>query len=387
LSSPSPCSIESLSKGYVLRGQGQCECRINLYVPLIAPVGGAKDMVINRALKALSIPQEDISGCTVVSDRGLMHELGDRPGDKRSDPRVPGPKKKLLVSEEMGDLLKKASIENSTLFGTFTNFWDKNQKAVSDAKGRQEADCRLSWVGGIPIKKNAPEEFAEAFGSQSAKGLLSRMILGYTDQKFRYRRGWRPRYQSPELNEDFTTSETAPSVFGLEPEAEAMWDTWDRPQDEDGRLRYNLMKVALLTASGNRESVVSVRCMRCAITLMDWEAALRDVFKPGVAENTQAAKFTETAVRTLARLGAASRPINWKTIANNYDWVERFSAQIVNWGISSLIEVGKLVEVPSLITKKWGSYIMLNDFTLAGVERIRIAIGNQENEPRRRRKR
>jgi hypothetical protein len=365
-----------------------CETRINLFVPLIAPVGGAKDVVIDRARRVLGIPPEDVSNCTVVSDRGLMNEIGDRPGEKRGDQRIPGPRKKLLVSKEMGDTLRKASIENSTLFGTFTNFWDENEKAVSDSKGRQEANCRLSWIGGIPIRANAPEEFAEAFGSQSAKGLLSRMILGYTDQKFRYKRGWKPpavpeQISDPTVDfssavENFAKDIPAPCVSRITPEAEAMWDTWNCPQDEDGRLRYNLMKWALLTASGNREDTVGVECMGRAIIFMNWEARLRDVFKPGVAENSQAAKFAEVAIRTFARLNAAFKPVNWKTIANNYQWNERFGSQVVTWGIRSLIEAGKLVNVQAPKTGRHGSHVMLNDFTVEGVNRIKTAMGEVE---------
>ena len=373
-----------------------CETRINLYVPLIAPVGGAKDVVIDRARRVLRIPAGDVTNCTVVSDRGLMNEIGDRPGEKRSDPRIPGPRKKLLVSKEMGDTLRKASIDNSTLFGTFTNFWDENKKAVSDSKGRQEADCRLSWIGGIPIRTNAPEEFAEAFGSQSAKGLLSRMILGYTDQKFRFKRGWKPpAAQEPIANptddfstaiETFANNLTAPCVSQIAPEAEAMWDTWNCSQDEDGRLRYNLMKWALLTASGNKDDTLGVECMRRAIIFMDWEARLRDVFKPGVAENSQAAKFAEVAIRTFARLRAAFKPVNWKTIANNNQWNERFGAQVVTWGIKSLVEAGKVVNVPAPKTGKGGSHVMLNDFTVEGIGRIKAVVGQgDDGKPRPRR--
>ncbi len=79
-----------------------CETRINLYVPLIAPVGGAKDVVIDRARRVLRIPAEDVSNCTVVSDRGLMNEIGDRPGDKRKRSPNPRPKKEAPGIERNG---------------------------------------------------------------------------------------------------------------------------------------------------------------------------------------------------------------------------------------------------------------------------------------------
>jgi hypothetical protein len=222
------------------------------------------------------------------------------------------------------------------------------------------------------------------------------MVLGYTDQKFRFRRGWKPP-AAPEPvaapTDDFSTAVgtfadniIAPCVSQIAPEAEAMWDAWNCSQDEDGRLRYNLMKWALLTASGNKDEMLGVECMRKAIIFMNWEARLRDVFKPGVAENSQAAKFAEVAIRTFTRLNAAFKPLNWKTIANNNQWNERFGAQVVTWGIKSLVEAGKVVNVPAPKTGKGGSHIMLNDFTVEGIGRIKAVIGQgDDSKPRPRR--
>jgi hypothetical protein len=110
------------------------------------------------------------------------------------------------------------------------------------------------------------------------------------------------------------------------------------------------------------------------------------VFKPGVAENSQAAKFAEVAIRTFTRLSAAFKPVNWKTVANNYQWNERFGAQVVTWGIKSLVEAGKVVNVPAPKTGKGGSHVMLNDFTVEEIGRIRAVIGEADDgKPRSRR--
>lgn len=75
---------------------------------------------------------------------------------------------------------------------------------------------------------------------------------------------------------------------------------------------------------------------------MEWQIALRDVFRPGEAMNL-GAEFRAVALRALERRGAAHGYINWKRLAHDLKWGDKFWDWVVSAGISSLIGVGELI--------------------------------------------
>jgi hypothetical protein len=324
--------------------------RINLYVALIAYVGGGKNVAMERARRVLSLGKmgDRWEPLTAASDRGLMNAIGDKPGKKKSEPRVPGPNKMLLMTNEMSEMLKKASIDKSTLAGTLCDLWDQNEKKIADRNGVQSCDCRVSWIGGVPVARERPEEFAEIFGSETARGLLSRIILGYSAVKFNYKHWEPPAHEinvPPEDDYDFTTAIEAPNVSRISDRAEQMYDAWQTAADDSGRLRYNLMKVALLTASCNKDAEVTSEGMAAAIRFMEWQVRLREVFKPSVALDTAEAKFAEQAMQTFIRKGGQQNPINWKRISNDRKWGDRYGDRLVASGIKWMIETGRIYPV------------------------------------------
>jgi hypothetical protein len=163
--------------------------RINNYVILLAPPGGGKNLAIKRALALVGLSKEHFKKSAPVSDRGLMQLVGHRVENKRNGEKnvTPGPRKLLLVTNEAANVLKKANIKNSSLGATLCELWDENEYAPADRSGEHGCNCRLSWIGGLPIKREHPEEFGEYFGRETGRGLLSRTILGFSDMKFNYR--------------------------------------------------------------------------------------------------------------------------------------------------------------------------------------------------------
>jgi hypothetical protein len=324
--------------------------RINLYVALIAHVGGGKNVAMERARKMLNLGKmgDRWEPLTAASDRGLMNAIGDRTGKKKSDPRVPGPSKMLLMTNEMSEMLKKASIDKSTLAGTLCDLWDQNEKKIADRNGVQSCDCRVSWIGGVPVAKERPEEFAEIFGSETARGLLSRIILGYSATKFNYKHWEPPAHEISVASEgdyDFTSHIEAPNVSRMSGGAQQIYDAWQTAADASGRLKYNLMKIALLTASCNKDAEVKPEGMAAAIRFMQWQVRLREVFKPSVALDTAEAKFAEQAMQTFIRKGGQERPINWKRIANDRKWGDRYGDRLVANGIKWMIETGRICAI------------------------------------------
>lgn len=331
--------------------------RINLYIGLIAPVGGGKNTAITRACTLLNLKKKlDWRVTTASSDRGLMGIIGDRTEGKGANKRtVPGPTKMLLRTNEMRGTLKKAAIEGSVLADMLCEVWDSGQWECSDKTGSQACDCRLSWVGGIPVKDDSPEEFADAFGRETSHGLMSRMLLGYAaGEKFDGSKPWeyeipaavRKAVYDPGLWDDALNSMIATSTYetvgSIAPEAESLYISWVNPMDVDGRLKYNLMKVALLTASANLESEVSIECMQAAIAFIEWQCRLRGIFKPSEAKDTPEAVLGEVMMDKFHKLAALGQePIKWRRVAHDMKW-RKHGPNLVKRTVEGLVAMGEL---------------------------------------------
>jgi hypothetical protein len=342
---------------YVPMPDEMCRTRINLYVGLIAPVGGGKNTAITRACRLLDLKKKlDWRVTTASSDRGLMGIIGDRTEGKGSNKRtVPGPTKMLLRTNEMRGTLKKAAIEGSVLADMLCEVWDSGQWECSDKTGSQACDCRLSWIGGIPVKDDSPEEFAEAFGRETSNGLMSRMLLGYgAGEKFDGSKPWDPEVivgiretsYDPGLMDDAINSMLAASTYqtvgSIAPEAMALYTAWVNPIDADGRLKYNLMKVAVLTASANLESEVSVQCMQAAIVFIEWQCTLRQVYKPSEAKDTPEAVLGEIIMDKFHKMAALGQePIRWRRVAHDMKW-RKHGPSLVNRTVEGLVAMGEL---------------------------------------------
>jgi hypothetical protein len=312
-----------------------CGTRINLFVGLIAPVGGGKNTAITRACRLLDLKKKvDWRVTTASSDRGLMGIIGDHQEGKGSNKRtVAGPTKMLLRTNEMRGTLKKAAIEGSVLADMLCEVWDSGQWECSDKTGSQACDCRLSWIGGIPVKDDSPEEFADAFGRETSNGLMSRMLLGYAaSEKFDGSKPWshevpigiQSTCYDPGLMDDLVSpmvpTERYQKVESLDPAAQRLYTAWVNLVDIDGRLKYNLMKIALLTASANLDSEVSVGCMEAAIAFIEWQCRLRGVFKPSEAKDTPEAVLGEIIMDKLHKLAALGQePIRWRRVCKGKD--------------------------------------------------------------------
>lgn len=331
-------------------------CRLNLYTCLIASKGGGKDQARHRALAMLDMRENnDYLVAVPASDRGIQVLFGDQPPLKRGEPRVSGPRRMLLVTEEIEEILKKGSIDKSGMFQTFCTLWDGNTKTFADRTGKSTVNCRLSWLGGIPLNADSAEKFSEIWGETSTHGLLSRFLLGYSGVKWNYRK-WSPppiKHCEQEIDLDGESVALTPEdwhpptlVEKMSPEAEAFYGAWEST-DESGRDKYHLHKVALLTASANDEKIVSLACMEAAARFMAWQARLHEVFKPGIAANYIEAKASERILDTLRRKDARGETnpdgyIAWRRVSHDNKWTSAFGANLVARVISGLIDCGEL---------------------------------------------
>jgi hypothetical protein len=321
--------------------------RINGYVILLAPPGGGKNVAIKRAMQMTNLPKELFRKAAPVSDRGLMSLIGHRKEKKRGgvEQTIRGPRKLLLVTNEAANVLKKANIKNSSLGSTLCELWDENQYTAADRHGEQPCDCRLSWLGGLPIRRDHPEEFGEYFGRETGRGLVSRTILGFSDAKFNYKR-WTPpsRWSKDEQGDFDEMAFLNPGQVEICCEAEQMLDAWKaNDEEEEGRFKYNATKVALLAASANGDKEVGIECMKAAIEFAEWQGRLREVFTIGVAaEFSLEAQFAEALIGALKQKGGDKKFIAWRRLAHDRKWVERFGPRVVNTTVENLIKSGMI---------------------------------------------
>lgn len=340
--------------------------RINMYVAIAGGVGSGKNEAMKRAVKVRGLTEgQDWKKSELASNRGLMNVIGERIAHKgRETEKVPGPKKFLLRTNEIVAIFKKGAIDNSTLFEMLCDFWDENEASVPDKKGTQDANCRLSWMGGLPIK--GPEDFAKVFGKQTSFGLMSRFIFGYSTEAWE----WQP-WDAPVKHEEWTPADDNTPFPAAESRVDSfsegalkMMEEWKpvaRAADPSGRLLFNAKKVALLTASANGDKTVGAECMARAIKFMNWQIALRSWFKPSEA-NTDSAAFGEKVMRHFEKVSAKALVdgkqktshyeivngevrLNWKRIAHDAKWAKQDGAWMLHSTMQNLLRVGELVAI------------------------------------------
>ena len=110
-------------------------------------------------------------------------------------------------------------------------------------------------------------------------------------------------------------------------------------------MKFYLMKVAILTASANGDALVTDEGMQAASKFMAWQAKLREVFKPGLAEDIVDARATERIINTLRRKAENMGDddyIPWRKVSHDCKWVESFGSTVVDRVLNSLINCGEL---------------------------------------------
>jgi len=342
-----------------------CGARMNIYCALIVKPGGCKNETIRRSLIVTRLtPGHEYMKSAPGGDAQLIGLLGDRPNRKNADSpeeRIPGPSRMLLVTNEIGDVLSKTGIDNSTLASRLCDFWDDSEYTKLVGKDQVHVDCRLSWLGGLPASLDKPDKFSEYFGGETNFGLYPRFIFGYSGTKFNFRDWEPPVHSGSPSSATLTTEDDAAEylasfdnndttvVHRISPEAMKLWEEWapgGNPDDE-GRIKYNGKKIAILKACFNCEHEVSPKRMKQSIMFMQWQVRIRQIFKPGVAkEINREAWFTEHLIPALERAGAYERFVSWRRISLRNHWDEKIDAGVQIRTVENLVKLGRLIEEP-----------------------------------------
>jgi hypothetical protein len=310
--------------------------RSNLYVCNIAGVGTGKSVALKRALQSVFLPEGCVIKSAGSSDRGMIKILGDTGSTQ------------ILAQDEFRHMMSKMATPGSGigLTAVACQLWSDNNAGAADKHGNEECDARLSILGNLPCA--TPNEFAKIFGTETTKGLADRFIYGYADEKYDYR----PAIISRELYQVRPVEITYPGP---------VWtrvDAWKMINDRrDTRLGENAMRVALVTAACNGETVIGDECLTAALSFMEWQEKLRGVFKPGMAENPEAEAMTDIADCLFKHLqqqlaanivpagGEDVRDLNWTKILNSGSFYRKYGVTLINRVKKGLLEEGIIAEI------------------------------------------
>jgi hypothetical protein len=211
-----------------------------------------------------------------------------------------------------------------SLASILCELWSNDNASANDKKGVDECDVRLSILGNLPC--DTPADFTSIFGSQTTKGLADRFVLGWTRDAY--------DYQPVEIKKQW---------IDVRPCSIPNW-AFERKRDwalgHAGRRRLGeiALRVALITSVMNDDLELKEDCLEKALKFADWQERIRDVYKPGMAENKEAECF-EAIVGLLHQHGTGV-DIHWAKTINSKGYYRRFGSTLINRVKDSMVKEG-----------------------------------------------
>jgi hypothetical protein len=299
-------------------GLKPCDTRGNvrgtLYTANIAGIGTGKTVSMQRAVDSIMVPE----GCTMRtvtgSDRGVLKALGSTGTTT------------VLLQDEFRNLMSKMATPGSgiSLASILCELWSSDNASASDKRGVDECDVRLSILGNLPC--DTPADFTSIFGSQTTKGLADRFVLGWTRDVY-----------------DFQPVDIKKQFIDVRPCTIPNW-AFERKRDwalgHAGRRRLGeiALRVALITAVMNDDLELKEDCLEKALLFAEWQERIRDIYKPGMAENKEAECF-EAIVWLLHQHGTGV-DIHWAKTINSKGYYRRFGSTLINRVKDSMVKEG-----------------------------------------------
>jgi hypothetical protein len=293
--------------------------RPTLYTCNVGTPGRGKSRGTTRVESILGVAPEKIKKQTPGSDRGLFEILG---ASKKGTPELTSV---CLLQDELRNLLRKGQIQGSTLNQTLCTLFYEDEAGCADKKGVLTVNSRLSILGQLAVE--TPSEFAELFGSESQAGLFSRFLLIPEPPSWVWDNKWIPE-ESP-LRISANTRTRIPD-----------W-AWDRLKQwqaevegkDRGRLGEIAMRVALISACANGDTVVNAECLEAALRFGEWQERVREVYKAGVAETLEA-RCTSAILDVLEAAGIdeETKLPNWvkiRPIRQAKNWDKKFGGPML----------------------------------------------------------
>ena len=301
-------------------------CRISEYGCLLSLVGAGKDSAIDRARAVFGLEGDNdlIAKYAPSGERSIAMLVGDKADPENKGKRIPGDRRKVIVTYELEDTLNKSKGETSSVLQAMQWYYDHNDKVYADSKTRmtQTVNCRISWLTALPVGDQEIDEddFRRAFGESSTHGTSSRLIFGFAEERFdrRRSRNWRVPEEFHTFNRESVDGEgdlnfkcrqvdTLVSrlrkrvVEGWAPGMERQFLNWNPIKNMSGRDTYHIQKIAILTALLNEHSLIEQSDWDFAKAFMEWQTQIRLAFTPSRAKRTTQGEFNDTIVREIEK--------------------------------------------------------------------------------------
>jgi hypothetical protein len=239
---------------------------------LLGAPGDGKSLTMTRAMKTIMPSLDNVMSTTPGSDKGLYRMFSD--GGKKGE--LPSLKPWCLVLDEMRDMQAKIGIQGSSLGQAICMLWSRDEAGSADKSGHYRVNIRLSILGAIAL--NDPSEFPEVFGASSQGGQYDRCLFApgpSTAWKFDHR--WQPARRGGEHARTCTNVKVPHFVYDI-------LDEW-REAAPVGTVRKRLgemaLRVALISAGANHDSVISRECMAAALRFCEWQERVRQGIQGG----------------------------------------------------------------------------------------------------------
>jgi hypothetical protein len=186
---------------------------------------------------------------------------------------------------------------------------------------------KLSIVGGLVC--NDPSDFHAIFGKTTTQGLTRRFIFGVTNET-----DW--CYMPKQIVPD---PEPMPHTVGIPDWCWGELHDWGKQKAGRQQLKESAMRIALVTSFANYNEVISTEAMQAALRFMEWQEAIRAIYKPGEAE-TMEAEIESIIMRTLEKVGVGAK-MSWQTLYKNKH-LDRKGNNLVKRVRDGLVKEGRI---------------------------------------------
>ena len=248
-----------------------------LFSILMANKGVGKSMTKDRCIQTLYPEGEcdHVLHGMPLSDRGLL-KMVTEPKSKKSE--VSGPNPRVLVIDEFKGTLVKMGYPGSTLATVFNEAFYATTLRCADKTGVHETDVRLSLLGLLKVED--PDEFTQCMTGFSQGGFYDRLVLvPCTLDKWYWSLDWKPT--KFDIKYAQVTMPKAVSDFHED------WRSEFIPDDVGNRIDEIARRVAMISASANGDTEVTLECMLAAHRFMDWQIQVRRGYVASSADNPE----------------------------------------------------------------------------------------------------
>jgi hypothetical protein len=311
--------------------------RPTLFSVLLGAPGSGKSVTIKRALETIQAVEPRFrKTSTPASDRGLFNMF--KPGKNDPLPNSDRPDTYLSVMDEFKTCLNKLSIQGSCLASTLNSLWYENTAGASDKTGSHDVTTKLNILGALPVEDSA--QFAELFGSETTTGLYTRFCFGVGPKHWDWGHDWTATpgpYRRP------TKVKVPPVHIRRMQEWKKEGRALGKP--DRGRIAEQALRIAVITASANHDTIVTGECMDAAVKFAEWQESFRVDYKAGVSE-TMDGKINSAILDAPEALKAdgVSTWVNFWDLARGKSWARKYGSSAVTRAKNSLIEDGTLIE-------------------------------------------